>query len=115
MTIEIQQKKIRLQYGAEFYSSEDHLKLGISRNVREGLIQINGLRLLPEEGTSGWFIWAGEEFSQAPDFFEPLHIAHLDEWVPDIKKYLGLAPGWRFLIAGDYVDVWFDEGLLDQD
>ena len=28
-----------------------------------------------------------------------------------IKKYLGLAPGWRFLIAGDYEDVWFDERL----
>ena len=26
--------------------------------------------------------------------------------------YLGLAPGWRFLIAPGYEDVWYDEKLL---
>jgi hypothetical protein len=29
-----------------------------------------------------------------------------------LTKYLGLAPGWRFLIAPGYEDVWFDEILL---
>jgi hypothetical protein len=24
-------------------------------------------KLSPEEGTTGWFIWAGKEFSQDPD------------------------------------------------
>ena len=46
------------------------------------------------------------------DFFKPLHVAHLDDWCLQIIKYLGLPPGWRFLIAGDYEDVWFDKSFL---
>ena len=110
---EREQRGICRKYGAEYFAATDKLKLGISKNVKESIIPINGLRLYPEEGTSGWFIWAGEEFSVSPDFFVPLHIEHIDEWVPNIKKYLGLAPGWRFLIAGDYEDVWFDKVILE--
>jgi hypothetical protein len=40
------------------------------------------------------------------------HFKHIDEWAPNIKKYLGLPPGWRFLIAGDYEDVWFDPDII---
>jgi hypothetical protein len=29
-----------------------------------------------------------------------------------MAPYLALPPGWRFLIAPDYEDVWFDESLL---
>jgi hypothetical protein len=30
-------------------------------------------------------------------------------------RYLGLAPGWRFLIGEDgYEDVWFDPDLLQR-
>jgi hypothetical protein len=28
-------------------------------------------------------------------------------------KYLALPPGWRFLIATNHEDVWFDAALLD--
>ena len=87
-------------------------KAGVSANVRTGLLPLNGLRH-PEEGdSSGWFIWAGEELSQAPDFFQPLHVTHLEEWCPEIVKFLGLPPGWRFLKAGEVEDIWFDESLL---
>jgi hypothetical protein len=49
--------------------------------------------------TSGWYIWAGEGGpSDDPDFFVPLHVEHLAEWCPHITKYLGLPPGWRFLV-----------------
>ncbi|WP_108670406.1 hypothetical protein [Peribacillus acanthi] len=108
----IQQKQICEKFGADFYPADENLKLGISNNVKGDLMPINGLRLVPDEGTTGWFIWAGEELIDDPDFFLPIHTVHLNDWVDDIKKYLGLAPGWRFLIAGDYVDVWFDEELL---
>lgn len=78
-----------------------------------GLQPINGLRHLPEGDTTGWYIWAGEKMESDDDFFKPLHVEHLLDWCPDIKKYLGLPPGWRFLVAGDYEDVWYDESLLD--
>ena len=111
--IEELQKELCKKYEAEFLSSSSDLKVGIAANVREGVVPINGLRHPPEGDTTGWYIYAGEELSDDPDFFKPLHVEHLDDWCPQIKKYLGLAPGWRFLIAGNYEDVWFDESLLE--
>ena len=110
---EFEQRKICQKYSSDYVDAPDDLKVGISENVRDGVVPINGLRHPPEGDTSGWYIWAGEQYSDAADFFKPLHIEHLDEWNPLIKKYLGLAPGWRFLVTKDYEDVWFDEALLD--
>ena len=111
--IEISQKKICDKYGVPFCASPSGMKVGIALNVREGLMPINGLRHPPEGDTTGWYIWAGEELSGDPGFFKPLHVEHLPNWCPEVQKYLGLPPGWRFLIAGDYEDVWYDESLLN--
>lgn len=113
MNCNSEQKLVCNRFGAEFVSATSNLKVGISENVRGGLKPINGLRHQPVGDTSGWYIWAGTELSSDPDFFKPLHIEHLVNWAPQIIKYLGLAPGWRFLIADDYEDVWFDESLLN--
>ena len=110
--IEELQREICRKYGAEYIPSPSSLKVAIASNVKDGIVPINGLRHPPEGNTTGWYIWAGEEFSEAPDFFRPLHVEHLDERCSVVKKYLGLAPGWRFLIAGEHEDVWFDEKLL---
>jgi hypothetical protein len=110
--IEALQKQICKRYGAEFVPSPNNLKVGIASNVREGIMPINGLRHPPEGDTTGWYIYAGEDLPDNPNFFNPLHVEHIDEWCPKIKKYLGLPPGWRFLFAGDYEDVWADETLL---
>lgn len=113
--IEELQKEICKKNNAIFFPSHNDSKVGIALNVRSGMIPINGFRHPPEADTTGWYIYAGEDFSSESDFFKPLHVDHLDEWCPQIKKYLGLPPGWRFLIAGDYEDVWFDESLLTLD
>lgn len=107
-----QQRLVCKKYGAPFLLSASHLKVGIARNVREGVWPINGLRHPPEGDTTGWYIWAGEELDDNPDFFVPLHVKHLEEWCPQALRYLGLGPGWRFLIAEDYEDVWEDPSLL---
>ena len=112
VAVENMQGETCQKFGAEYYPSPNFLKVGIALNVRDGIWPINGLRHLPTGDTTGWYIWAGEELSESSDFFKPLHVEHLDEWYPQVKKYLGLAPGWRFLITGDYEDVWFDENLL---
>lgn len=111
--IEDIQKEVCRKFSAEYLPSPNSLKLGISLNIKEGIEPINGLRHPPEGDTTGWYIWAGEELSDCSDFFKPLHVEHIAEWCPQIIKYLGLAPGWRFLIAGNYEDVWFDESLLN--
>jgi hypothetical protein len=108
-----EQQEICKKYGVMWVAAPDHLKVGIARNVRTDLKPLNGLRHPAQGDTTGWYIWAGEEFSTAPDFFEPLHVLHLAEWCPAALRFLGLPPGWRFLVAGDHVDVWEDPKLLN--
>ena len=108
-----QQRDLCHRYGADFVPSPPNLKVGIARNVRDGILPINGLRHPAAGDTTGWYIWAGDELSDDPDFFLPLHVEHLVEWCPDALRFLGLPPGWRFLVAGEYEDVWEDPSLLD--
>jgi hypothetical protein len=90
-------------------------KLGIALPTL-GKLPIHGLRLAPTETTNGWYIWCGDEMSSAPDFFSPLHIEHMAEYLPEAIEYLELPPGYRFLIDGsNYEDVWFDGALINTD
>jgi len=107
------QKSVCERFGTEFYPCDPGLKVGISRNVLTGLEPLNGMRIPPDGSVCGWYIWAGGEPSQAPDFYVPLHVIHLHEWAPLAVKYLGLPPGWRFLVTETYEDVWYDENLLN--
>lgn len=88
-------------------------KLGAAENLRGQTWPINGLRHRPEGGSNGWYLWAGEHLSADPNFFAPLHVEHLSAWRAEIVPYLALPPGWRFLIAPGYEDVWEDRSLLD--
>jgi hypothetical protein len=110
--LEAWQRAVCERHGSVFLASPADLKVGISENARQRLVPLNGLRHPPECGTTGWFLWRGEELSQSPDFFVPLHVAHLETWCAEALPFLGLSPGWRFLKAGDHVDVWFDKSLL---
>jgi len=115
MGTNLKQLEICNKYNTIFFETPSDLKVGVSQNVNDrNLYPINGLRHLPHGNTSGWYIWASEEFSDDDNFFLPLHISHLLEWRPQITKYLGLPPGYRFLLGeNDYEDVWYDESLLD--
>jgi hypothetical protein len=105
------QKNICDQFGADYIASDDEMKVGIALNTIDKK-PINGLRHPIEKDTCGWYIWGGEEFSDSSDFFQPLHVKHLKNYVPDIIPYLGLPPGYRLLLDGEHVDVWFDEKLM---
>ena len=111
-SIEKEQKEVCLKYGSSFVEAGPGTKVGIALET-VGRLPLNALRHPPEGDTCGWYIWGGEEMSQTPDFFQPLHVSHLKDWCPELMKYLGLAPGWRVLLAGEYVDVWYDEELKD--
>lgn len=77
------------------------------------LVPINGLRYPVTEGSCGWYIWGGPEHSQAADFFSPVHVLHVSDYVTNIAPYLDLPPGYRFLINKDGTsDIWFDENLV---
>jgi hypothetical protein len=99
------------QYGRDFVACSEDSKLGLAIRTL-GQMPIHGLRHPPSKGANGWYVWAGE-YSSDDDFFEPFHASHLHQQLPAIIRFLGLPPGSRFLVAGDHVDVWFDESLLD--
>jgi hypothetical protein len=110
--IEEMQKAICAQYATEYVAALDNSKTGFALSTK-GLTPINGLRHPVEGETSGWYIWCGEKFSDAPDFFVPLHTRHLYEEHSEIAHLLGLPPGYRFLLVGDFLDVWYDASLLN--
>ena len=98
--------------GVEPLAPEIGSKIRIALGTLKEL-PINGLRHLPENDSNGWFIWCGEEMTSEKDFFSPLHIHHIQEYLPQVEEYLSLPPGYRFLIDGEnYEDVWQDLDLL---
>jgi hypothetical protein len=112
-----QAEAVRLQtllcrrYGKPFVASEPESIVGFALKTL-GKAPINGLRYPALGNSNGWHIWLGE-FSSASDFFSPVHTSHLFEQLPEVVEFLGLSPGHRFLLAPNYVDVWYDENLLN--
>jgi hypothetical protein len=107
------QRATCLRYRVDFFPSPFNLKVGISRAVGSGQLPLNGLRHSPEGDTTGWYLWSGEYLDTDPDFFQPMHVEHLLSRCPEILPYLALPPGYRFLVAPDYEDVWEDPSLLE--
>jgi hypothetical protein len=49
--------------------------------------------------------------NQSPDYFEPVEVEYLYDRCREVLPYLGLPPGWRFVVApGDVVVVTQDPG-----
>lgn len=97
--------------GVERVTPEAGSRLGIATSTI-GLQPINGIRHPIDDDMNGWYVWCGE-WSDEDDFFKPLHIEHIGDYLPGVKHLLELPPGYRFLIDDKgYEDVWFDEGLL---
>ncbi len=88
-------------------------KLGLALDTI-GESPINGLRHKETGDTNGWYIWCGESMGEEHDFFSPLHVEHISEYLPEVIDYLHLPPGYRFLIdKSGYKDIWYDGSLLE--
>jgi hypothetical protein len=112
------QRAVCEKYGTPHQPPRYDRKVGV--NLTGDRYPLNGLRE-PEDDrwdeVSGWWIWSGERSIPQDDsgsFFDSLHAWHLPERCPEVLPYLGLPPGWRFLIAPGYEDVWFDQSLLER-
>lgn len=110
-----EQIEICKKYKSLFALPNNNLMVGVSKDLFSGKVPINGLRHQPEGQGSGWFFWVGGEIPQDdPEYFQPLHVLHLEEKLPQVLKYLALEPGFRIQI--DYKgheDVWEDKNLLN--
>jgi hypothetical protein len=105
------QRLVCREHGFDYVPASLDSKLGFAVETA-GAVPLNGMRHPPQGDTNGWYIWCGEELSQAPAFFSPLHTRHLQDRCPEALLYLGLPPGARFLVADGHVDVWYDGSLL---
>lgn len=99
----------RLGTAPQFVAGTD--RLGASRSLLSEVWPVQGVRCPPSGDTCGWFLWAGD-FSPDPGFFEPLNVLQALDARPQLAQYLGLPPGWGFIIADGYEDVWQDASLL---
>lgn len=70
------------------------------------------MRIPPTETTCGWYVFAGEDWSDADDFCQPMCVEHMADRCPVALPNLALPPGWRFMVDGlGFVDVWRDDSL----
>jgi hypothetical protein len=90
--IEVLQRSFCHQQGAEYVPAHGESKSGFAL-ATEGLKPLNGLRHPVVGNTTGWYVWCGQEFSKAPNFFESVHTKHLYESQPQLTKLLGFPPG----------------------
>lgn len=103
-----EQASVCERFGSRFTPMDYELKLGLALDSLHEM-PITGVRTKPENGTDGWYIWGGE-YSDAPDFFKPVHVHHVLEMLPMVVKYLALAPGFKFIVDNEgYEDVWLDD------
>ncbi|HEY3898035.1 MAG TPA: hypothetical protein VGM54_05435 [Chthoniobacter sp.] len=104
---EREQKNLCQRVGSEYVPAHPHLKIGLAIESLDRS-PIYGVRHKPEGDTTGWYIWAGP-MSEDPAFFKPVHTTHLESLCPRAQKYLGLAPGYKFIIdRAGYEDVWYE-------
>jgi hypothetical protein len=102
------QRSICEKFGSTFYGVDMNLKVGIALQTLH-LKPIRAIRLNPENGDNGWYIYCGN-FSDDVDFYKPLCGLHLEKYCPEIIKYLSLEPGFNLIIDRDgYEDVWRSE------
>ena len=109
-----EQKDICDKYQVAWADVDINLFLGLADNVMTSEIPINGLRHPAQGTTCGWYIWTGMELSDRADFFKPVCVKHLVDIRPEVIKFLGLPPGYRFLTDDKgHIDIWEDKKLLD--
>jgi len=113
LVIETEQRRLCERWQAPYEPTAWDLRLGISADFGHTL-PLHGLHEKPAGGTSGWYLWSGNrELAAVPvGELHALHAVHLKESHPEILRFLGLPPGWRFLAAPGHEDVWFDDRLL---
>lgn len=111
MNSEKSQQEVCSEVGSAFAPCSPDSKVGIALQTLRAE-PLNALRHPEENESCGWYIWGGEGLSESPQFFQPVHVLHLVEYCPAIVPYLGLAPGWRVLLAPSQREVWYDSSLL---
>jgi len=89
------------------YSGDDMIAVALDSIGKQ---PIYGTRIHPEPGERiSWFFHCGKH-SDSVDFYQPIHIQHLKDLIPDIEKYLCLDYGYKIIITPNgHEDVWRED------
>jgi hypothetical protein len=99
------------KYGSAYVEAVDSEIVGVALETLE-MEPLNGVRIMPTDKATGWYIYGGQ-YSDDPNFYQPVCLSHLRERCPRVVKYLSLEPGFRFIIdRAGYEDVWKDVEIL---
>ncbi|WP_241011464.1 hypothetical protein [Burkholderia sp. Ac-20392] len=100
------QEAICARYNLPVVEPEDMVAVAMSTL---GNAPVYGTRITLSEGQNvSWFFHCGE-YSDADDFYQPLHATHLSAFLPLVLPYLMLPAGARFIIDDTgYEDIWMD-------
>ncbi|WP_254613850.1 immunity protein Imm33 domain-containing protein [Burkholderia lata] len=100
------QEAVCARYGLPVVEPDDMVAVAMSTL---GKAPVYGTRIVLSEGHNvSWFFHCGE-YSDAADFYQPLHAAHLSTHLPLVLPYLMLPAGARFIIDDTgYEDIWMD-------
>lgn len=108
-----EQASVCARFDSAFAPVDPDLKVGVALETLERM-PITGVRIAPENGTNGWYLWGGDS-SDSPDFFKPVHAQHLIEILPLVVKYLALEPGFKFMVDHEgYEDVWREDMPVEE-
>ncbi|NHZ44970.1 immunity protein Imm33 domain-containing protein [Massilia aquatica] len=100
------------KYGSACVFPDPAMKAGLALGTFH-LMPITGVRITPENGVDGWYIFGGE-FSEDENFYQPVGQSHIAELLPQVLPYLALAPGYKFMIDNEgYEDVWYEPHTLE--
>lgn len=98
------QREVCERYGLHNEPAEDMVAFATSTL---GQMPVYGTRVERDAGDNiSWYFHCGE-YSDADDFYQPIHTEHLQQMLPLVIKYLALPPGTHFIIDDQgYEDVW---------
>jgi hypothetical protein len=99
-TLEELQRRICKAYGADYTPPDPGSRVGIALATLGGT-PIQGVRHRPTETTCGWYIYAGREWSDDANFYQPLCVEHMAEYSKFALPFLALPPGWCFYTDGN--------------
>jgi hypothetical protein len=93
--LEAIQRSVCRSFRADFDPPAPGATFAVARQTL-GAAPVRGLRRPPAEGASGWFIYAGEVWSEDPAFFQAISAEALAVCCGLALPFLGLPPGWWF-------------------
>jgi len=109
------QQEVCARNGVVHVAVPQHAHVNVTSKLLEGTHFVYGLRLAPTDDRTGWFFWTEELFPPLPRF-SAIQVAEFEERWPEVIKFLGLPPGWRFVVDGyGYEREWEDRSFLNEE